>query len=1050
MKQTFTKLVLICMLTAISASSVFAAHVPRDAAAKTAESFLKAKNTLQPKGAPQIALEIKEIASAEAYYVFGTQDNADGFVIISAEDSLEPLIGYSADAKFDPQNIPAGLKAYLSDYGKVVKAINAGEINYSKATRGGEAIAPFMNIHWNQAEPYNRMTPLYGSEHTPTGCVATAVAQVMKYYQFPAAGKGTAGSDYGNNVELGHPYEWSKMLDQYEYDNAGEPLYTDEQADAVALLMRDVGFALNMEYGPYESAAMSQGIMAAMVRNFNYSKDMVYADRGGYSTAAWTDLIRSSLKEGKPVLYSGNDGRTGHQFVCDGIDTDDMLHINWGWGGYGDGYFDMNILSPDYLGIGAGSGSYYRDQDIIAFIAPGDPDADYTDWKAPLYISNIALSGVLGENNKIINTYLNFIIGNSTGAYIDANEYAGAYMICDDAGNVMRIERDFSIPNLGVGWYISNSYMIWGSYVYENLPDGHYNLSVIIIKNEDRYDLNKATPLPVYTGDLNRIGFTVKSKEGIKEGFLDQPGLSDQSLMLANYDNLRVKGFSVGKDNKIYAGSTNTFKVSVQNNSTGLYNGYPSLYLMPKEFEDEQDLSKATRIWTLYNTDELYIYPGATSEFSIKTENTPETPGIYRFYLAGDNIIQSDEPYYVEILSLPDDDFLMTTPLTLEYNEFPRSPYQYISTEVSCYNPFSRFNTDLELWASSKDNEDEPEILILRMENVRLSNGINNISIAQWSETNAFWYGSLGEYTAYFKFKDPEGNVRIIPGENNLTEYTLTPCEDDEQLIMVSPMVVNGGNPVLAEDWSEFDIEFEVMSPTGIILDMEYSKADINREARTDSYLYSFITKEAEADKIELSPGESTKVRMRMFYHTYDGEEDIIGKTVYVSPFFYTKDSFCWAQPDKFENSMNFRLVGKEVIPMTGFTLNYTEYTGKPGKKFFLLTIIEPENAEVEPFYWASSNPEVASVSPMGYVELLNEGTAVITATSGLFSATCTVNVIDESGIDDIILDGNTDVTIFNTQGIEVFAGKYADAQLNPGVYMIRFADGKITKRIIP
>lgn len=1048
MKQTFTKFILVCMLTAISASSVIAAHVPRDAAAKTAESFLKANNTLQPKGASQAALEIKELASAEAYYVFGTQDNANGFVIISAEDSLEPLIGYSADGKFDPQNIPAGLKAYLSDYGKIVNAINAGEIKYSKATRGGEAIAPFLNVHWNQDEPYNRMTPLYGSDHTPTGCVATAVAQVMKYYQFPAAGKGMAGSEYGNNVELGHPYEWSKMLDSYGYDSAGDPAYTDEQADAVSLLMRDVGFALNMNYGQYESTASSQGILATMVRNFNYSKDMVYAERGGYSTSAWTALIRSSLKEGKPVLYSGNDGQYGHQFVCDGIDTDDMLHINWGWGGYGDGYFDMNILSPDYLGIGAGNGSYYRDQDIIAFITPGEPDADYTAWKAPLYISDIVLTGALGEDNKITDTYLEFSIGNCTGEPLN-NDYGGALMICDDAGNVMGIEDSFTISNLPVGWYTTRRYYLWGAIGYKNLPDGHYNLSVVVIKAADRGNPDKATPLPVYTGDLNNIGFTIKGKEG----FIDQPGLLDQSRILSDPENLKIKGLSVGKDNKMYAGTANTFKISVQNNSIGLFNSSCNIYLMPKEFEDEQDLSKATPLWPVNKTGELYIYPGVTSEFSIKTDNTPQTPGIYRVYVVGYNnhdvIIQSDDPYYVEILGLPDDDFLMTTPLTLTYKEFPRSPYQYISTEVSCYNPFSRFDTDLELWASPKGNEDEPEILLLRKEKVRLSNGNNKISINQWSETNAFWYGPLGEYTAYFKFKDPEGNMRLIPGENNLTEYTVTPCEDDEQLIMVSPMVVNGGNPVQAEPWSEFDIEFEVMSPTGIVLDLEYSRADINRMARTDSYLYSFYTREATADKIELSPGESTKVRLKMVYRDYEGEDDIIGTTVYVAPFFFTPASFCWVQPDKFENSMNFRLVEKEVIQMTGFTLNYTEYNGKPGNKFYLSPIVEPENAETETFYWASSNPGVASVTPMGYVELWNEGTAVITASCGSFTATCTVTVIDGSGIDEIRLDGNSDVTVFNPQGIEVFKGKYADAQLSPGVYLIRLADGKITKRII-
>lgn len=1040
MKQIFTKLFLLSILLALSASVAVAAHIPSDAAAKIAENFLKAKNTPQIKSASHsAAFEIKELTKSEAYYVFGMQNNDNGFVIISAEDSLEPVVGYSPEGKFDPRNIPDGLKAYLSDYEKVVKAISAGEVSYCKATRGGEEVAPFLNVRWNQGEPYNRMTPLYGSEHTPTGCVATAVAQVMKHYQFPAAGKGTAGSEYGNNVELGHPYEWSKMLDSYEYD------YSDEQGDAVALLMRDVGFALNMNYGQYESSAYSQGILATMVRNFNYSKDMVYADRSSYSTAAWTDLIRSSLKEGKPVLYSGNDGVAGHQFVCDGIDTDDMLHINWGWGGYGDGYFDMNILSPDYLGIGAGNGSYYRDQDIVAFIAPGEPDADYTEWKAPMYVFGIALTGASGEDNKVTeDTYFEFNVGNSTGIPIDRYEYASALKVCDDDGNLIGLYYGQAVSNMGINQYLIRRFYLLGVINEMNLPDGHYNLSVTVITDNDRYNLEQAKPLPVYSGDLNNIGFTIKGSEAF----------IDMSEKVTNPENVKITDLKVGKDNKIYIGTSNTFHVTIQNNSTGYFSKSCYIYLLPKEFEDEQDLSKATYLWTEDRTGDLYLYPGVTSEVSVKTGRTPENPGIYRIYLVyadnyQDKIIQSDEPYYVEILSLPDDDVLMTTPLTLEHKEYPRSAYQYISTVVSCYNPFSRFNTVMELWASPKDNEDEPEILILRMENVRLSNGINNISIAQWSETNAFWYGSLGKYTAYFKFKDPQGNVRIIPGENNLTEYTLTPCEDEEQLIMASPMVVNGGNPVTAEYWKEFDIEFEVMSPTGVILDPERSSANINRVSRADDYVYSFFTSNVTVDKTELAPGESTKVHIDMVYRTYDGEEDVIGKTVFVDVFFSTKDSFCWVQPDKFEKSMNFSLVAKEIIEMTGFTLNYTDYTGKPGDKFYLSPIVEPENAETEAFYWVSSNPSVASVSEMGYVQLWNEGTAVITAYCGPFTATCTITSSLTSGIEDIILDGNTDVTIFNTQGIEVFAGKYADAQLNPGVYMIRLTDGKIKKCMI-
>ncbi|MDE6340569.1 MAG: C10 family peptidase [Muribaculaceae bacterium] len=1047
MKQILFSLLLSGILGVTGSFSLLADRISPDDAARLAERYLSAGKKMKgTAGADAKSAEVKDLVQTEAYYVFTSARSDAGFVIISADDALNPLVGYSEEGKFDSERLPAGLKAYLSDYSRIAEAVRSGKIQYRRTTLGGEAIAPLLKVKWNQSEPYDRLTPIIGDSHAPSGCVATAMAQVMKHFQFPPAGHGVAGEfTYNQSVTLGHPYEWGKMLDVYNYNSSGVPNYTEEQGDAVALLMRDAGYSVNMDYGYYESLAVSAAIPAALCRNFNYSTDLIFCERTSYSSQAWVDVIRSSLVAGSPVLYSGHDGKTGHEFVCDGIDTEDLLHINWGWGGYGDGYFDMNILSPEYLGIGAGNGAYYRDQDIVANIRPGNPDADNTAWRCPLTLSNPGLLCTVGEDGKIDQQEyvgISYHIINSTGAPVESDEYATALKITDDAGNVVGVYSPYRVGSFGIGYYYDRTQPVYFSTLISDgvLRDGHYVMGVAVIPYDRMYNNpTGADILPVYEGDLCSIGFTMRGGEI----YLDNPRISLDYPVAP----LKLNEVQIGGGEKIYAGSSVDCTLVVQNLSAVTFDESCSGYLIPVEEDSpEIDLGNYWGSWA-----KIFIYPGVEMRVSFPDLSVPDKPGTYRFYITDNKgrIIPSDKPVYAEVVTLPDNEAVMTTPLTLNRTSYPRSGYIYFDVDFRANNPFSRHNTEFELWAHRKGAPEDTEVLLIKSGSQRFANGSSSYNISGWSEADALWYSELGEYEAYIKFTDAGGSKKRLGGENNSALFVLTPCEDEYQALLTSPVVINQGHPVVAENWSTFDVDFEIMSPTGMTVIPGETYVDVCRGPRGDSWVYSFVVNRINFDKTELSPGESTKVHIEFLYRTVEGEEDLIGKTLYLFVnYFSTPYGYCRLQVGDYENSLSFRLVPQDAVEVTDIILNYPAFTGQPGMTFYLIPTIYPENATDQTMSWSSSDPDIAFVSDFGLVHLLSEGTAVITASCGKAYATCVVTVNDGSGVDEMPTDENSDVTVISTQGELVFKGRYADANLAPGVYIVRRADGSVTKII--
>ena len=323
--------------------------------------------------------------TATSYYVFDNGSDK-GFTIVSGDDELPEIVGYSAHGNSENLMKTEGCAAFLKAYQKFVAAFTQGDAKARKILAEQRAlkadgryqqpkIDPLLgDIAWNQETPYNKMCPEYkGSELSATGCVATAMAQVMMYYKHPTELQATIPAYTTatnklkvNAISKGEEYDWDNMLPTY---TEGE--YNTTQADAVAKLMFHCGAAVQMDYGDSSGALLRPEDMSTY---FGYDADLLQkVYRSVYTLAEWKKILDRELEAKRPILYGGfASNEDGHLFVCDGSDGEGLYHINWGWSGYSDGYFDITLLDPDVRGTGAGTSAdgYNRDCSVIIGIAP--------------------------------------------------------------------------------------------------------------------------------------------------------------------------------------------------------------------------------------------------------------------------------------------------------------------------------------------------------------------------------------------------------------------------------------------------------------------------------------------------------------------------------------------------------------------------------------------------------------------------------------------------------------------------------------------------------
>lgn len=363
---------------------------------------------LLQKASPRRGTAHMGSTSVESYYYVFNNNGDKGFTIVSGDDLMPEIVGYSDKGTFSEENMPDNLKAFLKAYCATLEKVVAGNktatdnvkelaVRRASGTETTVIVEPLLQaITWNQGEPYNNECPLYdGKNRAVTGCVATAMAQIMAYYKYPDAlqnnipayiSQGAAGDINIEGVEAaGRTYDWAHMRDEYDEE------FSDVEATAVARLMSDVGKSVNMTYGS-ESGAITIAPAFALPEYFGYDPDLIqYIQRAQVSLAKWIEIIKHELNEARPVYYGGLSEGGGHAFVCDGYDSADFFHINWGWGGYCNGNFDISVLNPN-SNSGAGASSttdgYDMGMVVVVGIRPDNEVADDVQWKLPsMYVT---------------------------------------------------------------------------------------------------------------------------------------------------------------------------------------------------------------------------------------------------------------------------------------------------------------------------------------------------------------------------------------------------------------------------------------------------------------------------------------------------------------------------------------------------------------------------------------------------------------------------------------------------------------------------------------
>lgn len=293
-----------------------------------------------------------------------------GFAVVSSDDRYNDVIGYS-DSEYNDTIMPCGFRWWIETANATMEQTDNQETIYSNIRKSKASVAPFLATKWGQGNPYNALlhcTIGGNSYEFVTGCVATAMAQVMKYYKYPEKGSGSVSfvvRHYLARMEhtFGDIYDWSNMLDVYNYQEWGNSMSATTKA--VATLMRDCGMAVEMNYGTESigSGADSSAIAPALKNYFSYGDKTALYKRSNYSKTKWMEMIYEELSNNRPIIYLGIDNNdeenpSGHAFVLHGYNSSGAVYVNWGWNGACDGYYDIDLLNPY-------NSQYSEDQEMV-------------------------------------------------------------------------------------------------------------------------------------------------------------------------------------------------------------------------------------------------------------------------------------------------------------------------------------------------------------------------------------------------------------------------------------------------------------------------------------------------------------------------------------------------------------------------------------------------------------------------------------------------------------------------------------------------------------
>ena len=410
MKKFFTKLFFIVVLLLLSTILLWAKPVKVDEAKDIAYQFLNLKEATQknmkrvlPASSLSLAYEAKSQNGNSNLFVFNQGEQR--FVVVAGDDCISPVLGYADSGAFDEKNMPEGFRYWLESCSRYIEKAKAGAVKREDMTMMGvqsSSYASYVNplledINFGQGDPYNDQCPMLDGERTIVGCVAVSMGQIMTYYQWPTQGKGshsyvTITDSINVSANFNTTYDWDNILHYYVEND-----YNTIQKNAIAKMLFHCGVSVDMDYGIGASGTYSRYIPRAMCEYFSYDKGIQLHDRAMYNFNDWKNLIKEELNNNRPVIYSAKSKEGGHAFNCDGYDRNDYFHINWGWYGRYNGYYDLRYLDYEDNENSAYRGSH----GVIVGIKPDKGDG--TETKTELTYNIVLYKGtsvVRGENGE--------------------------------------------------------------------------------------------------------------------------------------------------------------------------------------------------------------------------------------------------------------------------------------------------------------------------------------------------------------------------------------------------------------------------------------------------------------------------------------------------------------------------------------------------------------------------------------------------------------------------------------------------------------------------
>ena len=455
-----------------------------------------------------------------AVYVFNSENQ--GFVLVSAEDHARAILGYSDEGYFDENDIPDNMLFWLQMYADemaqeisnhqamrlVTAQHNSTRLEAMKRKQSADTyptISPILgNTVWGQDTPFNNYCPSYNGQRTVTGCVATALSQIMYVHKHPTRGKGShsyttttkqlnVSANFGNTT-----YDWANMIPNYKNS------YTTTQANAVATLMYHVGVAADMDYTVEGSGTASNVALAAITEYFDYDKAINILPKDYMKEENILQTIATDLQTGRPVYLSGATiNQEGHAFVCDGMRSDGYLHINWGWNGTANGYFTLSALDPEHQGTGGSTSDLAFTERVVAYTnikpnAGGDA--------LPLVTIDQLVRTSADEISK--NKEVSFSLERFTSSGLTTAAGMVTYFIYDSNGELIS-QIPIGTIELPVGYYYSDPIRVSES-LPNSLATGDYELAIRYID-----DAGIDHPILVKESGEVRIPFTVTNTQFI-------------------------------------------------------------------------------------------------------------------------------------------------------------------------------------------------------------------------------------------------------------------------------------------------------------------------------------------------------------------------------------------------------------------------------------------------------------------------------------------------------------------------------------------------------